>query len=143
MASVRLLQTYVSITLPICQSAVVAAKTLCTCPAWPDQSIGKCFGLCLRHMTMTTQCDPCSQLKLLSCRLRQQATKEGVIQRGLECILLLISMYAAAWNHNSVDRPFLYGSRDGIKRKRDAQYVTQLRKVTSPDNHLAFQWLPD
>ena len=81
--------------------------------------------------------------KLLSFRLRQQATQEEVMQRGTECILLLISMYAAAWNHKSVDNPFLYGTRDGIKRKRDAQFVAQRQKVTSSDNHIAFQMSPD
>lgn len=84
-----------------------------------------------------THCVSCLHLKLLSCRLRKQPTEEEVVQRGMDCILLLMSMYAAAWNNQGADGALLYGTLDGIKRKRDDQGNAEYLKVFSPNDHIA------
>lgn len=54
-------------------------------------------------------------------RLRKQPTEAQVILRGMDCILLLLSMWVAAWNNTAADSSVLYHTTAGVKRKKDAK----------------------
>lgn len=60
----------------------------------------------------------------------KQPTLEEVIQRGTECILLLLAVHVAAYNSKVSDEAIIYIATYGVGGKMDLEGVTAYMQVT-------------
>ncbi|KAL3160560.1 hypothetical protein ABBQ32_010857 [Trebouxia sp. C0010 RCD-2024] len=79
-------------------------------------------------MERLKSCKPELRPNRFSIESAKQPTLEEVVQRGMDCILLLLALHVAAWNSIGADRVVMYNASTG-RTKKDPKGVAAYKKA--------------